>query len=87
MASLLMVLCLGYGGGAMADDDEKAVPYPRINACLRAATAARPGNVHKVEIERDNSRLVCKVEIYRGRREYEVKVNLANLRVIKVDND
>ncbi|MDX1977156.1 MAG: hypothetical protein SFT94_05740 [Pseudanabaenaceae cyanobacterium bins.68] len=93
LAKIITISTLGLVAASLtslpvvADDREDSAPVDRVISCLRSASAAQPGRVKEVEIEQDDRFRVCKVKIYRNGREYEVKVNLANGRVLKVEQD
>lgn len=75
------------GLSVMANPWEDSAPVERVVVCLRAANAAQPGRVKEVEIEQDDRLRICKVKMYRNGRDYEVKVNLINGRVLRVERD
>ncbi|NJK60818.1 MAG: hypothetical protein HC918_12030 [Oscillatoriales cyanobacterium SM2_1_8] len=84
---MTIALVLGSSGLAWADDRREAASLEQAIGCLRAAVAARPGQVKDLDIERQDNRLVCKVDIVSGDNEFEVKVDAGTRRVLKVEKD
>ncbi|HAN46817.1 MAG TPA: hypothetical protein DCQ32_09755 [Cyanobacteria bacterium UBA8156] len=84
---LAIALLLGGSGLAWADDRDGAVSLEQALGCLRAAVAARPGQVQDLDIKREDGRLVCKVEIVNRQDEYEVKLDAGTRQILRVKRD
>ena len=92
----LLVLALAAGGfgpkatGQSTKQTKAAVPAEQVIASIRTAVAAKPGDVHGVEIENEAGKTICEVEILaQDGKTYEVEVDVATNTVgeIEVDND
>ncbi|NJL09950.1 MAG: hypothetical protein HC908_06530 [Calothrix sp. SM1_7_51] len=82
-----ILVAASFMSASVRADDDFAVPLSQVNRCLSVATAAQPGNIKEVDMEKDDNRRVCGVKIYHKNREYKVKVDLSNYRVLKVEKD
>jgi len=74
---------------AETDTDSKAaLPVEQLIASIRTAVAAKPGNVLAVEVEVEDGKTLCEVEILaQDRKTYEVEVDVATNTVVEIEED
>ncbi|MGQ9866036.1 MAG: PepSY domain-containing protein [Pseudanabaenaceae cyanobacterium] len=91
---VLIALILSSGSGlAWASQgssrrERASVPVEQAIECLRAAVAAQPGQIWKLDIERwRDGRLVCEVDIISGFDKFEVEVDATTRQVLRVKFD
>ena len=87
-----LVLAAGASGIRASGQDGKgsaaALPAEQAVACVRAAVAAKPGNVRGLEVENEGGKVVCEVEVLaEDGKTYEVDLDPATGAVIEVEED
>jgi hypothetical protein len=90
----LIILALSVGGfritaeGQGDKENKVAISAEQMIASIRTAIAAKPGEVQAVEVEKENGKTLCEVEILaQDGKTYEVTVDVATNTVIEVEED
>ncbi|HEX7957784.1 MAG TPA: PepSY domain-containing protein [Pyrinomonadaceae bacterium] len=90
----LAALALAAGGAVIRAEvrggrgAEAALSAEQAVACVRAAVAAKPGNVHSLEAENEGGKVVCEVEVLaQDGKTYEVEIDAATNAVVEVEED
>jgi uncharacterized membrane protein YkoI len=90
----LIAIALSTGGFRITaeepgDQDTKmAISADQMIASIKTAVTAKPGNVLGVEVEKEDDKTICEVEILdRDGKIYDVRVDVATNTVIKVEED
>lgn len=56
-------------------------------SCIKLAVAARAGNVRELEVDVENNRTICEVEVIDSKgKKFEVYVDVAANKVLRVDD-
>jgi uncharacterized membrane protein YkoI len=74
--------------GRGGQDTEAAITADQAIEAIKTAIATKPGKVRDVDIENEGGKIICEVEILgQDGRAYDVTVDIATNKVIKVEED
>jgi uncharacterized membrane protein YkoI len=79
----LCLTMIGTGAAQTPQSPEAVTPEQAIE-CIRTATAATPGRVEGLEVEREKGQLLCEVEVVaeNGTRS-EIHIDVATSRIVR----
>jgi uncharacterized membrane protein YkoI len=91
LAGLWALLLVAIGGTAVVAhgrDATAALTADQAMACITTAVAAKPGLVNKVEVDDEDGKPLCEVEIVaEDGQEYELHVDLDTHTVVKIKEE
>jgi uncharacterized membrane protein YkoI len=71
-----------------AKDSRAAVSADQAIACVRTAVTAKAGDVRSMEVDNEDGKLICEMEILaQDGKSYEVEVDVASNTVTDVEED